>query len=146
MVTLASYKLGTKQAMNIRTGFLRTGFLAGLFLMALVVPLAQPAWAEQPDRHHAIAMHGTPKYPADYTHLDYANPDAPKGGTLRHGVTGTFDNLHVNTIKGQPAAGLGMIYDQLMARVWDEPFTMYGLVASHVDMPADRSEITFHLL
>lgn len=109
---------------------------------------AGPARADEPQlrgAHHAIAMHGAPKYKPGFTHLDYANPDAPKGGTLRHGITGTFDNLHVNTIKGQPAAGLGMIYDSLMARVWDEPFTMYGLVAGSVDMPEDRSEITFYL-
>lgn len=119
-----------------------------LALFSFTTGQAVQAWAiEKPLRgeHHAIAMHGTPKYDASFTHLDYANPDAPKGGTLRHGMTGTFDNLQVNTIKGLPAAGLNMIYDSLMARVWDEPFTMYGLVAESVDMPEDRSQITFYL-
>ena len=91
-------------------------------------------------------MHGTPKYSSDATHLDYTNPDAPKGGTIRQAAPiGTFDTLNPYSIKGNAAQGLSLVYDRLMARVWDEPFTMYPLVAEKVDIPEDRSEITFYL-
>lgn len=90
-------------------------------------------------------MHGAPKYgPAD-THLDYANPDAPKGGHLKIAAIGTFDTLNPYSIKGKAAQGLNLVYDRLMARVWDEPFTMYPLIAERVDVPPDRSSITVHV-
>ena len=90
-------------------------------------------------------MHGKPKYQESFTHLDYVNPDAPKGGTIRFGSYGSFDNLNRVAFKGSRAAGLGYINDTLMRRVWDEAFTMYGLIAEFVEMPADRSSITFHI-
>ena len=74
-------------------------------------------------------MHGQPKYAEGFTHLDYANPDAPKGGTLKQASVGTFDNLNPYAIKGKAADGLNLVYDRLMQRVWDEPFTMYPLIA-----------------
>lgn len=94
---------------------------------------------------HAIAMHGQPKYPATATHLDYANPDAPKGGTLTQSALGTFDTLNPFNIKGKAAAGLEYVYDRLAARVWDEPFSLYGLIAQDIVVPEDRSSITFTL-
>lgn len=94
---------------------------------------------------HGISMHGSPKYAADFVHLDYVNPDAPKGGTLRLAKTGSFDNLNANIITGTAAEGLENLNDRLMQRVWDEPFTMYGLVARDIEVSADRSTITFFL-
>jgi len=90
-------------------------------------------------------MHGEPKYGPAFTHLDYANPDAPKGGTVRQAAIGTFDNLNPFAIKGKAAEGLSLVYDRLMARVWDEPFTMYPLIAEKADVADDRSSVTFHL-
>lgn len=90
-------------------------------------------------------MHGAPKYGADAPHLDYVNPDAPKGGRLKQAAIGTFDTLNPYSIKGKAAQGLNLVYDRLMARVWDEPFSMYPLIAESYEMPDDRSEITFHL-
>ena len=90
-------------------------------------------------------MHGKPKYPADFKHLDYVNPDAPKGGVLRLSVTGTFDNLNNHVITGNNAGGLAYVNDRLLERTWNEPFTMYGLVAESVDVAPDRSWIVFHL-
>ena len=90
-------------------------------------------------------MHGAPKYPKNFTHLDYVNPDAPKGGTIKFGSYGSFDNLNRVAFKGSRAAGLGYINDTLMRRVWDEAFTLYGLIAEYADMPDDRSSITFYL-
>jgi peptide/nickel transport system substrate-binding protein len=98
------------------------------------------------ERLHGIAMHGGPALPPDFTHLPYVNPDAPKGGRLSIGVQGTFDNLNPFTVKGVTVDNVrGYVYESLMARSADEPFSLYGLIAESVSMPADRSSITFHL-
>jgi len=94
---------------------------------------------------HGLAMHGNPKYSNDFSYLSYVNPDAPKGGTIRFGVYGSFDNLNRVAFKGSRAAGLGYINDTLMRRVWDEAFTLYGLIANNVEVPDDRSSITFYI-
>lgn len=90
-------------------------------------------------------MHGTPKYGDNFAHVDYASPDAPKGGTLREAAIGTFDTLNPYSLKGKAAKGLNLYYDRLMRRVWDEPFTMYPLIAERADVASDRSAVTFHL-
>lgn len=113
--------------------------LLGWLFLAMT---AQQAWAETTG---GISMHGTPKYADNFAHLDYVNPDAPKGGTLRLAKTGSFDNLNNNIIMGTTAEGLEHLNDRLMQRVWDEPFTMYGMVARDIDVSEDRSHITFHL-
>jgi microcin C transport system substrate-binding protein len=94
---------------------------------------------------HGIAMHGLPKYNKDFNNLDYVNVDAPKGGILRYGVYGSFDNLNRVAFKGRKAAGLGYVNDTLMRRVWDEAFTLYGLIAEFAEIPEDRSSITFYI-
>ena len=73
-------------------------------------PQAQGA----PQRHHAVSLIGTPKYPADFKHFDYVNPDAPKGGLVRMADIGSFDSLNPILYKGEAAAGLGLIYESLM--------------------------------
>jgi len=99
----------------------------------------------------SITMHGTPKYKADYTHLDYTNPDAPKGGVLKNSAIGTFDSLNPFIIKGTPAAGLtylgqSLIYDALMEQSNDEPFSMYGLLAETIEYDTeDKSWVAFNL-
>lgn len=95
-------------------------------------------------------MHGEPKYATNFQHYDYANPDAPKGGTLRLAATGTFDSLNPFIVRGQAALGLdtgylSLVYEPLMARSADEPFSLYGLLAKSVEVPEDRSWIAFHL-
>lgn len=95
--------------------------------------------------YHALAMHGAPKYPADFKHLDYVKPDAPKGGTLKLAKTGSFDTLNAVIINGVQAEGLSYTSDQLMQRVWDEPFTLYGLVAATAEVPDDRSWVIYRL-
>lgn len=95
---------------------------------------------------HAISMHGTPKYGPDFDHFGYADPHAPKGGRAVLGQAGSFDTLNPLIIRGEPAAGIrDWVYETLMARGFDEPFTMYGLIAETVDFPEDRSSVTFHL-
>ena len=94
---------------------------------------------------HGIAMHGAPKYGAEFDHLDYVNPSAPKGGELRRAVTGTFDNLNPFIIKGVPAHGRHLVFESLLKRAWDEPFSLYGLIAESIEVPDDRSSVTFVL-
>jgi microcin C transport system substrate-binding protein len=94
---------------------------------------------------HAIAMYGDVKYPADFTHFDYVNPNAPKGGTLALSASGTFDSLNPFILKGTPAAGLTFMFETLMTPSLDEPFTYYGLVAESVETPEDRSWVKFTL-
>lgn len=99
---------------------------------------------------YAVALHGTPKYPENFSHVDYVNPDAPKGGILRQAMIGTFDSLNPFVIKGTPAAGInylrsGLIYESLMQNAWDEPFTLYGVIASHITIAPDKSWVKFNL-
>ena len=94
---------------------------------------------------HGLAMHGSPIHAEEEDYLPYVNPLAPKGGTLRLGVYGSFDNLNSIAFKGTRAAGLGYINDTLMRRVWDEAFTMYSLIAEFIEIPEDRSSITFYI-
>ncbi|MDR3424651.1 MAG: extracellular solute-binding protein [Alphaproteobacteria bacterium] len=122
-------------------------FLLFAALLLLASPVAQ---AETLQPQTALAMTGEALYPPDFDHFAYANPDAPKGGTLKLGATGTFDSLNPFIVRGQPPFGLGtgsmsLVYESLMTRGWDEPFTLYGLLASSVEVPADRSSIIFNL-
>lgn len=95
---------------------------------------------------HGLAMHGTLKYPENYTHFDYSNPNAPKGGILNLGLQGTFTNMNPLNIRGGAGAGVrGFIYESLLARALDEPFSLYGLIAKEISVPDDRSSITFFL-
>lgn len=95
---------------------------------------------------HALAMHGHPAWPASFTHPTYARPDAPKGGRLVQGLLGTFDSLNPFIIKGLPAQSLrGYVYESLLARGYDEPFTLYALLASGVETNDERNYVTYTL-
>ena len=94
---------------------------------------------------HGTALIGELKYPKDFKRFDYVNPDAPKGGSVRRGVNGTFDTLNVMLPKGDPASGLGLIYDTLMTPSMDEVSAMYGLLADGMRYPDDYSSVTFRM-
>jgi len=95
---------------------------------------------------HAIAMHGEPALGPDFTAFRYANPDAPKGGRLTHGVLGTFDSVNPFIVKGLSLPQLrGLVFESLMVRGYDEPFTLYGLLARTIETDAERSHVTFAL-
>ncbi|MDB5572053.1 MAG: uncharacterized protein JWN93_3236 [Hyphomicrobiales bacterium] len=96
---------------------------------------------------HGIAMHGAPALPPDFPHLPYANPDAPKGGRLSMGFQGTFDSLNPFNLKaGSTAQGLNVnIFQTLMMRSTDEPFTLYGLIAQSIETDEARSYVVFRL-
>jgi microcin C transport system substrate-binding protein len=108
--------------------------------------LSGPAKAEDPPvRHHALSLIGAPKYPADFAHFDFANPDAPKGGIVRMADIGSFDSLNPVLYKGEAAGGLSLVVESLMADSLDEPSTSYGLIAEWASYPADYSSVTFKL-
>ena len=118
---------------------------AKIFLSLLLLPtlLVAPSTAGPV---HGIAMHGTPKHPPGFTHFPYVNPDAPKGGRLVLGTLGTFDSLTPFIIKGvSPSTMREYVYESLLMRSGDEAFSLYGLIAQSVELPEDRSAITFHL-
>lgn len=92
------------------------------FLLVLFC-LSQPLKADAVLHSHGIAMHGDLKYAQDFTHFDYVNPQAPKGGTVIQSTIGTFDSFNGFIVKGNPADGLGLIYDSLLVKAQDEPFS-----------------------
>lgn len=95
---------------------------------------------------HAITLYDEPpRYPATFTHFDYVNPDAPKGGTFRQAAIGGFDSLNPYITKGIPADGLGQLYDTLAVQGLDEPMTEYGLVASRIEKAPDHTWVRFYL-
>ncbi|MFQ5763419.1 MAG: extracellular solute-binding protein [Rhodospirillales bacterium] len=117
------------------------------FVAFSAAPGGGPSWAAEAKttKAHGIAMHGDLKYPADFTHFEYVNPTAPKGGTVRLNAIGTYDSFNSFIIKGNAAAGLGFIYDNLMFGSADEAFSQYGLLAESVEVPDDRSWVAFTL-
>src|SRR5208282_2887543 len=95
----------------------------------------------------AIAMHGRPALPPDFDHLPYVNPEAPKGGRLNLAYLGAFDSLNPYNVKAlSTAQGLvGNVYQSLMARSADEPFTLYGLIARSIETDEARDRVVFRL-
>ena len=116
-----------------------------LFIAALA--LAVPARAETSETASAIAMHGEPALAPGFDHFPYVNPDAPKGGRLNLAFLGAFDSLNPYNVKAlSTAQGLtGNVYQSLMMRSDDEPFTLYGLIAESLETDAARDRIVFHL-
>ncbi|SER54958.1 microcin C transport system substrate-binding protein [Pseudomonas sp. NFACC02] len=104
------------------------------------------ACSSQAAPQHAITLYNeAPKYPADFKHFDYVNPNAPKGGILRSAGFGGFDSLNPFISKGVPADDIGLIYDTLMRQGLDEPFTEYGLIAGKIEKAPDNSWVRFYL-
>lgn len=111
--------------------------LAGVFSMT------DPAQAEP---RHGIAMYGEPALLPDFVSLPHVNPDAPKGGRIVIGEAGSFDGLNPYILKGRAPWGVrAHVYESLMGRSWDEPFTLYGLLAESVETPPDRGWVEFTL-
>jgi microcin C transport system substrate-binding protein len=103
----------------------------------------QIAAAEDREFRHAITLFNDIKYPPDFAHFSYVNPSAPKGGRVRFGVVGSFDSLNPYSFKGE--AGPAVLNDALLTSSLDEPSTEYGLVASGIWHPEDRSMVVFRL-
>ena len=111
--------------------------------LALGLLLATPALADE--AISGIALHGAPKYPANFTHFDYTNPDAPKGGELRLSALGTFDTVNPFTLKGVGAENAAMVFETLMAGSMDEPFSQYGWIAESVTVAPDHSWVSYRI-
>ncbi|MGL4812228.1 MAG: extracellular solute-binding protein, partial [Beijerinckiaceae bacterium] len=114
---------------------------AGLPVPALAQVESSPA---QPT--HGLAMHGQPVLPPGFERLPYADPASRRGGRLVLGQQGTFDSLNPYIVKGiAPQYIHGLVVQSLMVRSLDEPFTLYPQIAERVEVPDDRSSITFHI-
>jgi len=125
---------------------LKTGLACTLLFVSPPLTTTSSALKASESESHGIAMHGDLKYPETFDHFAYTNPNAPQGGTLNLGVQGTFSNLNPLNIKGSSAAGVrAYLYESLLGRALDEPFSLYGLIAKTITVPKDRSSITFHL-
>ncbi|MHA1539340.1 MAG: extracellular solute-binding protein [Alphaproteobacteria bacterium] len=118
-------------------------FLCGLFLFPGEGFSAQNLG--NASRFHALTLHGKPKYSKNFKHFDYVNPKAPKGGKMTAAAVGGFDSLNGFLLKGQSAAGIGMIYDTLLTSSKDEAFTEYGLLAEEIYVPKSHRWVVFKL-
>jgi microcin C transport system substrate-binding protein len=117
-----------------------------ILALALLGLIAQgPAMAQDVIKAHGISTFGALKYPADFPHFDYVNPDAPKGGTFSTWAFGSFDSMTPYILKGNAAALSTILYDTLMTGNLDEPDAMYGLLAESVEYPPSREWAIFHL-
>ncbi|NMX60508.1 extracellular solute-binding protein [Pseudomonas sp. WS 5079] len=115
---------------------LRTAIISGLLLCTQAVAAPQ----------HALTLYDEPpKYPANFKHVDYVNPDAPKGGTFRESAMGSFDSLNPFISKGVPADNITLVYDTLAQQGLDEPITEYGLIAGKIEKAPDNSWVRFYL-
>ncbi len=129
--------------MKIRANLFPTAFLGAV--LQFTAALAQPV--------HGIAMHGEPSLPPGYQNFTYVDPDAPKGGEITYGVVGSFDSVNPFILKSMRNVARGswdhkygrLVFESLMMRSRDEPFTMYGLLAKKAEWPDDRKWIEFTL-
>lgn len=113
--------------------------IAGLIVLAWAgLAAAEP--------QHGIAMYGDPALPPDFVSLPQANPDAPKGGSITLSMNGSFDTLNPFTTNGTAAEGVSALaFETLMARSYDEPFTLYGLLAESIETDESRNFVEFTL-
>jgi len=109
----------------------------------LLTGISVAAAAETPV--HGQAMHGAPKYAANFTHFDYVNPQAPKGGAIRLSAIGTFDSLNPYILKGIPAAGIGQLFQTLTSDSSDEAFSQYGDIAISIEIAPDNTWVAYRL-
>ena len=93
----------------------------------------------------SLSLIGPVKYAEDFNHFAYANPNAPKGGTLKLASLGSFDSLNQYATKGKVPEYLFLQYDRLMSRSQDEPFSIYPLIATSLEYTEDLSRVAFNL-
>jgi len=122
-------------------------FFPAILAALLIAPqaLAEDAGAAGTIVSHGLSIYGDLKYPPGFTHFDYVNPDAPKGGYVKLSAVGTFDSLNPYILKGVSAAGLNLTFQTLCKDSFDEAASAYGLIAESVEMPPDRSWVVFTL-
>ncbi len=136
----------TKQGQSGIVAKMRSDFFSKLRLFAAGLVLVSTTQGIGAQPSHGIAMYGDPALPPDFVSLPYANPDAPRGGTLIEGNTGGFDSLNPFILKGTAPWQLRFLgYESLMGRSWDEPFTLYGLLAESIQTGPNREWVEFTL-
>jgi peptide/nickel transport system substrate-binding protein len=122
------------------------GLVPKMLALTIVGHLAAVVPTQAREPIHGLAMHGAPLHPRGFTSFSAVNPDAPKGGRFVQGVQGSYDSVNPFIIRGVAAAGVrDNVTESLLARGLDEPFTLYGLIAQSIELPDDRSEVTFNL-
>src|SRR5262245_51100587 len=110
----------------------------------LVLALILLPGGAQAGPNAGLAMHGAPRETAGFAHFPYANPEAPKGGRAVFAVQGSFDSLNPLIVKGVSAEGVReYVYESLLARAYDEPFSLYGLIAASLQAPTDPRPLAF---
>lgn len=119
----------------------------GVLMLAVASCLPGPAGAARAaEAAHAIAMHGEPRHPPGFTHFPYVNPQAPKGGRVTLGYLGSYDSLNPYIVRGvSPPSLRELVFESLLTRSGDEPFSLYGGIAETIAVAPDRSAITFNL-
>ena len=121
----------------------KNGFLF-ISLICSVYASAKPADTHS-TKAHGLSFHNSLQYPESFKHFGYANPNAPKGGILRKGISGSFDTFNTFAPKGIWADGSYSLYDPLMVKAGDEPYSVYGLIAQQIEYPDDFQWVIYHL-
>ena len=116
-------------------------FLVYSCFVFVLVSISGMSFAEQPQ--HGLSLFGNLKYSHNFTHFDYVNPQAPKGGKVRYATVGSFDSLNPFILKGVPAVGSGLPFESLLVSASDEPDSAYGLIAEKVFQAKDNSWVKF---
>ncbi|VVE10270.1 peptide ABC transporter substrate-binding protein [Pandoraea capi] len=143
--------LAVSSVRAVRFGFRRISRVLTLASMAPVATLLAAGMLPAPAAHakYAIAQYGEPKYPQGFTHFDYVNPDAPRGGTLTLANPDrrtSFDKFNPFTLRGTSAPGVsGLMFETLGIGSADEPATVYGLLADDIAVAPDGASVTFHI-
>ena len=124
---------------------LAAAICSGILMLGGIFPAVAQEAEQKVTRTWAMAEFGEPLYGPDMRHWPYANPEAPKGGSVVLGAFGSFDSLNTYILRGQWPAGIGLIGDSLMTGSGDELSSAYGLIAESAEYPEDKSWIIFNL-
>ncbi len=133
------------QAKAVDTSKLRNFVVGSAIGLAVIFGAMSLRADEAITKTHGFNFFGELKYPADYKHLDYVNPDAPKGGEISIWTMGTFDSFNPYTRKGRAGALASAPFESLLEGTSDEVGTSYGLLAETLEYPEDQSWVIFHM-
>jgi len=127
---------------------LQSFFISSFILFAVAVGATLVNAQGKVTKSHGISTFGELKYPPDFKHWEYVNPNAPQGGTISFlgtGASGTYDSLNPFILKGEPAQGLGLMYSSLLTGSSDEPDSAYGYIAETLEYPENRQWVIFNM-
>lgn len=138
---MESQAVARKSSMTAEAAFISVTALSALILFLSTLALS----AQEIIKSHGISTFGDLKYPADFKHLDYVNPDAPKGGEMSIWAFGSFDSMHPYTTKGRGGAGSSGLFESILASVSDEIGASYCLLCTTMEYPESRDWVIFNL-